>query len=126
MKPTTIDLQSAILQMGTLKFFPAESTTRAVIMDLLSRIVSTESQLEWLVRTLIDHIGEWPGPAQMRALYATRFRPADGIEGPHCTLGGFTPAESETRFLEDAGRHKLLDAGTPTLPGSRTALKRLQ
>jgi hypothetical protein len=99
MKPTQRDFETAVAQMTILRYFPAESIGRAMVMDLLARMVGTAEQLNWLTRTLIDRVGEWQGPAQLRGLFCTRFKPADGIEGPTCTIAGFTPADSETAWL---------------------------
>lgn len=90
----------AVRALSLLKFFPSGPGEREAVMDLLERIADRPERLGWLVETLVNYVGEWPGPAQLRALYATRFRPADGIEGPHCAIAGFTPRDSERASLE--------------------------
>lgn len=111
MSPTMDDVQDAIATMSLLKFFPSGDVAVRVLIDLLIRLCSTREQLNWLVETLINRIGEWPGPAQLRALFCTRFPPADGIEGPPCELSGFTPADGEQRYVElEAKRGVLLDS----------------
>jgi hypothetical protein len=100
MKPTDRDLKNALVSLTLLKFFPAGDATMTMVAGILSSMVSTKKQLDWLIGTLVNQVGEWPGPAQVRALFCTQFAPADGIEGPPCSLAGFTPAEGERRSLE--------------------------
>ncbi len=82
-------------------------------MRLLERICETPDRLDWLVSMLENHVGEWPGPAQLRALYATRWRPADGIEGTSCAIAGRTPADSESLSLAEHEDRKQIEAATP-------------
>lgn len=102
-------IEQAVADLAILKFFPSGPGEQVAIMRLLLAIVDTPEHLAWLVKTLMDYIGEWPGPAQLRALYATRYRPADGIEGPHCTIAGFTPCDSERESLEGHENIKRLE-----------------
>jgi len=94
LKPSQQELESAVAQMTILRFFPAEPVARAMVMQVLSRIVGTSQQLNWLVDTLINRVGEWHGPAELRGIFCTRFKPADGIEA-NCSISGFTAADSE-------------------------------
>jgi hypothetical protein len=101
MKPTEAQIFDAAESFEALKFFPAGSTAvKRVVMELLDGMVATEEQLKWLMDALINRVGEWHGPAQLRALFNTRFRPADGIEGGVCEVAGFTPADCERDFFE--------------------------
>lgn len=104
MKPTKAQIAEAVAVMGALKYFPAEATVRLVVMQLLQSMCDRNDRLDWLVKTLINHVGEWPGTAQLRALYATQWHPADGDEGPHCTIAGFTPYDAERARIEVEGR----------------------
>lgn len=108
MKPTATDYANAVGALGVLKYFPSGADNREMIMVLLQNICDRKDRLAWLVNTLLNHVGEWPGPAQLRAIYAVRFRPADGVEGPTCTIGGFTPGDCERENLEG---HKQLSDG---------------
>lgn len=118
MNPTLIT--EAVRIMATCKYFPAGPGEREAVMEMLERMCgNNEAGLRWLTITLVNYVGEWPGPAQLRALYATRYRPADGIEGPHCSLAGFTPADSERAVLE---AHENLKVEGMRSPG----LKRIQ
>ena len=96
MKPSKQDFESAVAQMTILRYFPADPIQRAMVMDLLARIVGTREQLSWLVRTLVDRVGEWRGPSELRGIFCNRFKPADGIEAD-CSIPKFTPADNEAR-----------------------------
>lgn len=49
-------------------------------MTVIESMVSSSEQLEWLVRTMLTHYNEWPGPMELRAVFCTAFFPADGIQ----------------------------------------------
>lgn len=101
MKPTERQIFEAAESFEALKFFPAGSASaKEVVMKLLDKMVATQEQLAWLMDMQINRVGVWEGPAQVRALFCTRFRPVDGTEGEICTLPGFTPAECEAAFYE--------------------------
>jgi hypothetical protein len=101
MKPTETQIFDAAESFEALKFFPAASTAaKRVVMELLDGMVATEGQLKWLMDAQVNRVGEWHGPAQLRALFNTRFRSADGIEGEACEVAGFTPADCERDFFE--------------------------
>lgn len=86
----------AVEELGSLKFFPPASGAHGAVMNLLYRMVETPDQLQWLVRTMIDRVGQWHGTMELRGVYCTRFKPKDGIEGSCSETRGFTPEELET------------------------------
>ena len=113
-------IEQAVRDLSILRFFPLHGPRRAASVysrSFLDRIVDEEYRLAWLVHTLTDYVGEWPGPAQLRALYATRYRPADGIEGTHCAIAGFTPMDSERASLEAHENVKRLELEEPRSGG---------
>ena len=111
MKPTAKDLEMAVAAMSAMKFFPPAPATIAFVMDMLARMVDEKQKLAWLTETLVDNVSEWPGAAQVRALFCTRFAPADGIDGPPCELGGFTAADGERKYLEREAARGYIAAG---------------
>jgi hypothetical protein len=92
-------IADAVDELSLLKFFPADPAARRAIMRLLSRLIEPGrlDQLTWLVQTMIDRVGTWNGPVELRGVYATRYKPADGIEASCAVTPGFTPDEMETR-----------------------------
>jgi hypothetical protein len=96
------DLDRACDELGMLEFFRPD--LRAPVMRLLRDMCPHKRALRWLVEELVNHVGKWPGPAEVRGLLCSRFDPADGID-QWCSLPGYTAAEQEEKHLE---RHKQL------------------
>jgi hypothetical protein len=86
-KFTNEDLDGAISDLGMLKFFPSDPSVQGSIKAYLAKLCPHKEALRWLVATLVNQIGEWPGPAEVRRTLASRYRPADGDEGNRPTLG---------------------------------------
>jgi len=108
MRPTKAQIADAVLKLSEgLQFFPVEPKP---VMALLERMVPTKAALDWLVRALVDHVGKWTGPADVRGILCTRFRPLDGKEGYTKTVG-FSAEEIE------AGTQAVIEA--PAMNASR-------
>ena len=58
-----------------------------------------------LVAELVNHVGEWPGPAEVRGLLCTRYDAADRIDA-YCNLPGYRAADCEARSLTEHEQHK--------------------
>lgn len=93
------DLERALVDMSMLRYFPSDASTRAAILHLLAKMVPHKAALEWLVDQLVNRVGEWKGPAELRGVLCWKYKPADGIEGTS-TTGGFTPADGEQQYDE--------------------------
>lgn len=50
--------------------------------------------LRWLARTAVASMKQWAGLPELRGLWCSKYKPADGIEAD-CNLPGHTPAEIE-------------------------------
>ena len=75
--------------------FPASPGAREEILHLLARMCDRADRLNWLVQTMVDQVGTWHGTVELRGVYCTRFRPADGIEA-YCTgTPNFTALDCE-------------------------------
>lgn len=92
-------ISQAVEELAAIPYFPADAGARTAIMRQLSRFVDRPDRLRWLVDTALARMDSWLGVAQLRALYATKYRPADGIPGGDCLLPGFTPADNESAYL---------------------------
>lgn len=101
---TQKDLDRAVNDLSMMPFFPVEA--RAAIMAFLARICPHKRALTWLVAECVNHVPQWPGPAELRGLLCTRFDAADGIDA-YCNLPGYTAAEMESRHIE---KHEQLKA----------------
>lgn len=100
----------AVGRMTLLRYFPGDAAPAAELAKVLQRMVAEESHLEWLVDMMINHVGEWQGPKELRGLLCSRYKPADGIE-EYTSIAGFSPADCEARNLEDHERYKQMDRG---------------
>jgi hypothetical protein len=72
-------LARAVDSLAMFKFFPHGEHTRDEIAALLGRICHSEERLAWLIRRAVQVYNEWPGPAELRALYCECWTPADGV-----------------------------------------------
>ncbi len=92
---------NAVEKLACLKYFPGEPGARQAVMELFARMVAAPEQLEWLVRTLIDRVGEWPGPREVRGVFCSRFKPADGVE-EFSTIGSFSAEANEALSISES------------------------
>lgn len=119
-------------------FAPQDAISRAVIVRSLSRMIETPAQLEWFVDEAILRIRKWEGVGQLRGLYCTRYKPADGLPENTCDIPGLTPAdmeadyqsrmavESERKLEGWKAERKLLAAGSDIGPFEpTTALRKI-
>ncbi len=102
---------------GTVQFFPADPLALANIASQAAKFIEDHDKLLWLVSIFVDHIGEWKGIKEFRAVYCTRYRPVDGIE-EYSTFRGFSPDDIEGEHIEASKRFKHLEKGSgdTTLP----------
>jgi hypothetical protein len=98
-KFTQKDVEKAADRLSMLEYFPANPRATGAIMELLAEMCPHKCALEWLTDTMVNRIGRWIGPAELRGLLCWKFRPADGIEGT-CTQAGFTVGDGESQSLE--------------------------
>jgi hypothetical protein len=103
--PTESDLKAAVGALAAMKFFPSDAGARASIQEVLRSIADDRERLRWLVNALINTVPEWPGPLEVRALYCTRWTPADGLEA--CSgLPGYTMEDLESQHIQIYKTHK--------------------
>ncbi len=99
-------------RLALLKFFPASDiVARAVVMTELMEICETDEQVDWLGKRMSALYTEWPGLRELRAVFCSKFKPADGIEvdstDPRFVDG--VPSERELSAPESV--HALLTGG---------------
>lgn len=105
---------TAIDELALLRFFPPDPGARAALIGLLARMVGNcplygtnpAQRLHWLTQAMLTHYNEWPGPETLRAVYCTRFKPADGIERD--LTSGSLAEEIERRAIEGHADMKIL------------------
>lgn len=93
------NVNASLEKWSMLRYWPSEPRTRAEIGALLIRMVPHREALDWLTDQLLNRIGEWPGPAELRGILCQKFVPLDGIQG-YSSLPGFTAEDAEQRYLE--------------------------
>src|ERR1035438_3778989 len=59
---------------------------------------------------MVDKIGEWHGPMELRGVFCTRFKPCDGVEVSCVSSSGFTPSDQEMRSISAHQEQKLLES----------------
>jgi hypothetical protein len=115
------DLNVAVVKLSMLKYFPADPLTQSAVMDLLRDMCPSREALDWLVSTMVNRIGEWKGPAELRGVMCWRFRPADGIEAESSSRG----FRSEDGEAIEAQQHEQLKAGSCPAIESQKALRQV-
>jgi hypothetical protein len=113
---------AAVRQMTALRYFPTEPAAHGSIAEILMRMVGNAEQLSWLTKIMLDRVGEWPGTRELRAVFCTRFKPADGVE-EWSMLPGFMATDSEVAVLEAHDNVKAIEQGQPRIGGN--TLRRL-
>ena len=100
----------AAMRLRVLKFYPNDRNVDLEVARIFGRMVSTNEQLNWLVETMVDKIGEWHGPMELRGVFCTRFKPCDGVEVSCVSSQGFTPSDQEMRSISAHQEQKLLES----------------
>lgn len=108
MKPTPEQLNGATEELRAIPYFPTADAATIAIAIAIGKFVDDVYRLRWLIDTAVSSMREWKGVAEMRGLYCTRFKPADGVEA-NCTVAGFTPADSEMGYLQAASEPKRIE-----------------
>jgi hypothetical protein len=70
----------AVSRLALMAFFPGDIDTRAALIYVFMNLVDTTEHLDWLIDRALRLYSRWPGVAELRALYCSRYRPKDGHE----------------------------------------------
>jgi hypothetical protein len=98
LKPEAV--ASAVSKLALMAFFPGDPDTRAALIYILLELVDTKEHLDWLVERAVKLYTRWPGVAEIRALYCSRFRPKDGVTTySEIYVGGF-PHQSKPEIFD--------------------------
>ena len=83
----------AVADISTIPFAPTGEIERYSLMDLLGRLCDDDpAHIAWLGEKMAGSYAKWPGQVSIRAVWCTRFPPADGVEG---SLGADDPVGRE-------------------------------
>lgn len=95
------------MRLSLLKYQTGQAIAQAALMEFLALICPHREALEWLVSELVNKVGEWPGPADVRGLLSVKYMPADGLR-TDCGIPGYRPQDFEAREID---RHYIRVAG---------------
>jgi hypothetical protein len=84
----------AVGEMAAIPYFPADEHALRAIMQQISKFVDRPDRLRWLVDAALNTMLQWGGISELRGLYCTKFKPADGIEAD-CHLPGYSANDCE-------------------------------
>jgi hypothetical protein len=73
-----VDLERAAKRLQMLKYFRPEIT--AAVLDELEQMCPHRRALNWLIDEMVQRVGVWQGPTELRALLCSRFDPRDGVD----------------------------------------------
>ena len=111
MEPTAQQIEQVVADFGMLRFFPSGESERLAIMRLLRTMVGTSDELLWLRDAMVNHVGEWRGPAELRGVYCAYgvmtgavlrpggWKPADGRRADSSTPG-YTQHDRNSKYTE--------------------------
>jgi hypothetical protein len=110
MRPTYEDVMGVVdLLIEMVPFFPNSVAARCTICEEIFSFVSTKEQLEWFSGAYLRHYPKWEGLPTLRAMFNTRYAPADGIM-PSVNVPGHSTEELEAKYqaavLEDNTRRQ--------------------
>lgn len=74
-------LTELVNELAALAFFPSEREARGAVAEDIADICPNLTEARWLVKRLRQLFNRWPGPRELRAVYCSRNKPRDGIEG---------------------------------------------
>jgi hypothetical protein len=67
-------------ELTMIPFFPGDEGARAGLMRMVCAMATHEDQVRWLVDRVLQLYGsKWPGPVEIRAVFCSKYKPADGI-----------------------------------------------
>jgi hypothetical protein len=97
-RPTVADVLDALaLVAAVVPFFPQSQLALAVLAEDVHRFVGTREQLDWFQRKARGSLSTYEGLPQLRALYATKYEPFDGV-APIVDVAGFEADALEVSY----------------------------
>lgn len=98
-KPNETDVAATVLVFSKLiPFFPQDDMAQAVIVREFLSFIRTKEQLVWFEKICISKISKYEGIPYFRALFCTRFDPADRQQAT-VIFTGYSEGDVEQDFL---------------------------
>lgn len=116
-KPSQKQITAVVLAMQEIiPFFPKSDTALKLISTEIGNFVSGVDELNWFAHAAVTRFHKFEGLPQLRALYQTKYPPADGIEAG-ADVPGFTSedleAESQKRIMAENDQRYRQALGAP-------------
>jgi hypothetical protein len=120
-------IEAAVRRLGVIiPFFPADEDARLMIMSALEDMIGSDTlygstpqqRLDWLVNAAVNVMRRWSSIPELRGIYCSRWKPADGLEA-YSSLPGCSAEDSESRAIDAHRAYKAIEAGraSPKLLG---------
>jgi hypothetical protein len=94
------EVATVLSDLTALNYFPADDGGRLAVVKLVCAMASDMGQVRWLVNRVLTLFNGYPGPRDLRAVFCSRFAPADGLVVRTCEYfmgkgesDGIVPAE---------------------------------
>jgi hypothetical protein len=74
------DVLKILEELRSLPYFPDDPAVMRAILRMAGSMCRNLGEVRWLVDRMTSGLyPDWPGPAEMRACFCSRFKPKDGI-----------------------------------------------
>jgi hypothetical protein len=83
----------AVSGLSLLRFFPSDAGAKTFLAAMIQEMCETPEQAIRLVKRTFQLHNEWPGPQELRAVFCSMFKPADGIDIASAIYADGIPAE---------------------------------
>ena len=104
----------AVAVMAAIPMFPADAIVRAVIGEEVRSLCADPGTAIWLAKRMVALYEKWPGPRELRRVYASRYIPHDRI----------MPAGISEAYPEGIPSERTAKPGRALIgPGDRKLLK---
>ncbi len=100
MKPSRKSVYDVVVALSQIiPFFPTSDLALDLITESVLEFVGSEERLKWFSRAAIRCISKYEGMPLLRALYCTKYSPADGVD-PLVDVPGMSEVELEAAFMK--------------------------
>ena len=101
MKPSIERVSQGVALLSELiSFFPKSVAAKAFITSEVHSFVANEDQLVWFIDACVRHFPQYEGVPALRALFNTKYAPADGVM-PTTNIPGSSTEELEAKHERD-------------------------
>jgi hypothetical protein len=94
----------AVIALSNIPYAPQDPDQQDALMEAIASFADKPDGLAWAVNIAVAKWNRWLGPAELRGLYCSRFRPGDGIEADVMETPGHTAADNEAAYMEVQAR----------------------